>query len=138
MYHYLADTPIPDIELETIQLFYNNSFFKNGYIWQSDHFCYHFKSLKNFQKDSFLLNTFYLECYNLTLIQFGWPNMENYPWSKIDFFWFVGKLPINFVPGSTIGGSFCEIISKRKQTTHYFIQKIELISKSIYRTTPLI
>lgn len=130
MYYYLLDTPIPEYELETIRLFHNQQFFKNGYIWESKNQHYTFKDLKNFPKKTFLLNSFYLECYNLTLVQFGWPNCQNYFWTKIDIYWLPGKLPIHFLPGCTIRGSFCEIVSSKRQTTHFFVQRIEFVKKS--------
>lgn len=131
MYNYLLNTPIPEDELETIYLFHQQGFFKNGYTWESQNYYYYFKNLKQFPKDTILLNTLYLETYNLTFVQFGWPGCQQFMWSKLDFFWALGKLPDNFKTGCTIGGSFCEIISRKRQMIHFFVQRIELLKKPL-------
>jgi hypothetical protein len=135
MYHYLHNTPIPEYELETIQIFHHYSFLKNNYIWESKNQFYSFKDMKYFLKKTFLLNSFYLECFHITLIQVGWPGCQNDMWSKVNIFWFPGKIAHHFIPGCIIKGSYCEIISTKRQTTHYFIQHFELVKKSLLNSS---
>lgn len=131
MYNYLLNTPIPEEELEIIDLFYQQSFFKNGYIWESQNHYYYFKNLKQFPKETILLNTLYFGRYNLTFAQFTWPGCQNFMWSKVDFFWIVGKLPDRFKTGCSIGGSFCEIISRKRQMSHFFVRGIEFLGENL-------